>query len=111
LPRVRLDAERFAQALLNVVVNAIDAMPNGGTLAVVTTHDTDGVTLDIEDDGIGIDASIADRVFDPFVSTKPEGVGLGLVNARAVVEGQGGRIALSGRQPRGTRARIVLPVA
>ena len=54
---------------------------------------------------------MVDRVFDPFVSTKPDGVGLGLVNAKAVVEGHGGEIALTPRQPRGTRARIVLPVS
>jgi nitrogen-specific signal transduction histidine kinase len=51
------------------------------------------------------------RVFDPFVSTKPEGVGLGLVNAKAVVEGHGGNISLTPRQPRGTRAKIVLPAS
>jgi signal transduction histidine kinase len=111
LPAVALDTERFTQALLNVIVNAIEAMPNGGTLSIATAHDEAGVSVDIEDDGSGIEASIADRVFDPFVSTKPEGVGLGLVNARAVVDGHRGRITLSPRQPRGTRARIVLPVA
>jgi nitrogen-specific signal transduction histidine kinase len=68
------------------------------------------VIVDVDDDGSGIDPAVADRIFDPFVSSKPEGVGLGLVNAKAVVEGHGGRIELTPRQARGTRARIVLPV-
>ena len=60
----------------------------------------------------GITASaLAERVFDPFVSTKPEGVGLGLVNVKAVVEGHGGGIRLEPRQPRGTCADIWLPVS
>lgn len=111
LPLVKLDTERFGQALLNVIVNAIDAMPAGGSLRITTCAEGDRVIADIDDDGIGIDPAMLDRVFDPFVSTKPEGVGLGLVNAKAVIEGHGGQIQLSARQPRGTRARIVLPAA
>lgn len=110
LPLVNIDTERFAQALLNVFVNAIDAMPNGGTLGVRTRATGDHVVIDIEDDGVGIDADILDRVFDPFVSSKPGGVGLGLVNAKAVVDSHGGRIALAPRQPRGTRAMMTLPL-
>jgi len=110
LPLVNIDTERFAQALLNVFVNAVDAMPNGGTLGVRTRATGDHVVVDIEDDGVGVDADILDRVFDPFVSSKPGGVGLGLVNARAVVESHGGRIALAPRQPRGTRAMMTLPL-
>ena len=68
------------------------------------------VWVEICDDGVGVDPAILDRVFDPFVSTKREGVGLGLVNAKAVVEGHGGRISLAARQPRGTCALITLPV-
>ena len=110
LPLVNIDPERFSQALLNVIVNAVDAMPNGGMLDVRTRATGDHVVLEIEDDGIGIDPEILDRVFDPFVSSKPGGVGLGLVNARAVVESHGGRIALTPRQPRGTRAMMTLPL-
>jgi signal transduction histidine kinase len=110
LPLVKIDTERFTQVLMNVIVNAIDAMPGGGALEVSTHSDGASVSIDVDDDGVGIDPTIADRIFDPFVSSKPEGVGLGLVNAKAVVEGHGGQIALSPRQPRGTRARIVLPV-
>lgn len=112
MPAIPLDAGRFKQVLINVVVNAADAMPSGGTLTVTTRVLADGSTieLDVCDDGIGIDPAILERVFDPFVSTKPDGIGLGLVNAKAVVESHGGRIHLAPATPRGTRATIRLPV-
>ena len=110
LPLVQLDTERFSQVLTNVFVNAIDAMPAGGTLTVSTRSGGADLTIEVDDDGVGVDPGMVTRVFDPFVSTKPEGVGLGLVNAKAVVEGHGGRIELTPRQPRGTRAKIILPV-
>jgi signal transduction histidine kinase len=113
LPDVALDAGRFRQALLNVLVNAADAMPTGGTITVVTRLDAEASTveLDVCDDGVGVNSAVLDRVFDPFVSTKRDGVGLGLVNAKAVVESHGGRITLEPREPRGTRVRITMPVA
>ena len=110
LPQAMLDPERFSQVLTNVFVNAVDAMPNGGSLTVSTRVQGAELVIEVDDDGVGIDPGMVTRVFDPFVSSKPEGVGLGLVNAKAVVEGHGGRIELTPRQPRGTRAKIVLPV-
>ena len=68
------------------------------------------VVLDVCDDGTGIDPAVADRLFDPFVSTKRDGIGLGLVNTKTVVESHGGRVQLSPRPGGGTRARITLPV-
>jgi signal transduction histidine kinase len=113
LPEVDLDVGRFRQALLNLIGNGADAMPTGGTLTITTELGANAATvvLDICDDGVGIDPSIRDRLFDPFVSTKRDGVGLGLVNAKAVVESHGGILELTPRAPRGTRARIVLPVS
>jgi signal transduction histidine kinase len=111
LPQVMLDPERLSQVLTNVFVNAVDAMPSGGTLTVSTRAQGPELVIEVDDDGVGIDPAMVTRVFDPFVSSKPEGVGLGLVNAKAVVEGHGGRIELMPRQPRGTRAKIVLPVS
>jgi two-component system sensor histidine kinase HydH len=110
LPDLALDPARFRQALLNVLVNASEAMPTGGTIAVESRADASTVVIEISDDGVGIDPQLRDVVFDPFVSTKREGVGLGLVNARAVVEGHGGGITLAPRRPKGTCARITLPV-
>ncbi len=112
LPPIPLDVDRFRQVLINVIGNAGDAMPNGGSISIVTQRDADrdAAVLDICDDGIGVEPAIRERLFDPFVSTKRDGVGLGLVNAKAVVEGHGGTIALSPVDPKGTRARIVLPL-
>jgi signal transduction histidine kinase len=112
LPVVELDPERFRQMLINVIGNAADAMTTGGTLRVATRQAAGGSTivLDVCDDGIGIDPAIRDRVFDPFVSTKRDGVGLGLVNAKAVIESHGGTIELFAAEPKGTCARMTMPV-
>ena len=111
LPLVGLDAQRLHQAIVNVIVNASEAMHTGGDLQVSTGVDGGTVWARICDTGVGIDSALVERVFDPFVSTKPEGVGLGLVNVKSVVEGHGGGIRLEPRQPRGTCAYIWLPVA
>jgi two-component system, NtrC family, sensor histidine kinase HydH len=111
LPRISLDRGRLKQALLNVLVNASEAMPTGGHVTVRSALNGEGdVLVEICDDGIGVDATTLPRVFDPFVSTKPDGVGLGLVNAKAVVEAHGGRISLSARAPKGSCASIAIPL-
>jgi signal transduction histidine kinase len=111
LPLVSLDRKRFKQVLLNVLVNASEAMPTGGTVTVASRLDGPAeLQVEICDDGIGVDPAALERVFDPFVSTKRDGVGLGLVNAKAVVGAHGGRICLATRQPRGTCATIWIPV-
>ena len=112
LPVVRLDAARFKQALLNVLANASEAMPTGGTVTVASRPSGGaGVTIEICDDGVGVDPAMLDKVFDPFVSTKRDGMGLGLVNVKAVVESHGGRIELAARRPKGTCVAITLPAA
>jgi signal transduction histidine kinase len=112
-PKALLDADRLTQALLNVILNAADAMPNGGTLTVATSRAADGgaVALEIADDGVGLPPGVRERVFEPFFTTKRDGVGLGLVNTRSVVERHGGSITLEPGAPRGTRAVITLPFA
>jgi two-component system NtrC family sensor kinase len=112
LPAVLLDRIRLKQVFLNVLVNASEAMPTGGAVTVASRAEGPSeLCVEICDDGIGVDAATLPNVFDPFVSTKPDGVGLGLVNAKAVVEAHGGRITLARRDPKGTCASIWLPVA
>ena len=110
LPALSLDADRLQQAILNVIHNAADAMTSRGVLRVETAAGATDVTLTIVDDGEGVPAEVLERIFDPFVTTKPDGVGLGLVNARDVVQQHGGTIALAPESPRGTRVTITLPL-
>jgi signal transduction histidine kinase len=111
LAPIPLDSARLKQALLNVLVNASEAMPTGGHISIATECDDSGeIRILICDDGLGIDEALGERVFDPFVSTKRDGVGLGLVTARAIIEAHGGRIRLARRRGRpGTCATIWLP--
>jgi two-component system sensor histidine kinase HydH len=110
LPRVSLDAEAFHGALLNLILNAEQAMPGGGQL-VVRTYDTpSGVALDLIDTGCGMDEKTLARVFETFYSTKRGGSGLGLPTARKIIEGLGGQIELQSAPGRGTQVTIALPV-
>ena len=104
---------REVQVLLNLILNAADAMPNGGTLQVTTGCGSDDSTVTIElcDDGVGLAPDTGDKIFDPFYTTKREGVGLGLVNTKSIVERHGGTIRLTARNGKGTRAVITLPSA
>jgi signal transduction histidine kinase len=113
VPPALLDADRLKQALLNLILNAADAMPNGGTLRVTTGSGSDDstVTIEICDDGVGMAPGTGDKVFDPFFTTKREGVGLGLVNTKSIVERHGGTIRLTARNGKGTRAVVTLPSA
>jgi signal transduction histidine kinase len=108
-PPMPLDPSRIRRALVNVLANAAEATRAGGSITVVTHFDQGEQIIEVADDGVGIDPAIMDRVFDPFVSTKPDGVGLGLVNAKAIVESHGGRITLEPRASHGTLVTIRLP--
>jgi len=112
VPRILLDRGRLKQVLWNLFSNAAEAMPDGGVISAQTGFDkgSGSVTVEISDAGEGIDADNIEQVFDPFFTTKREGVGLGLVNARSLVEAHGGTLELSSRDNRGTRATIRLPI-
>ena len=109
LPTVLLDREAFRGALLNLVINAQQAMPNGGQLVVRTNHTADGVALDLIDTGCGMDRDTLAQVFDTFFSTKPGGTGLGLPTARKIIEAHGGEILVQSEPGRGTQFTIRLP--
>lgn len=114
LPRLTADEVQLQQALLGVLENAIEAMPDGGRLAVTTEGcETDGrpaVRVTIRDTGEGIHPDRLSRVFEPLFTTKSRGTGLGLAIARKVVERHGGRIAIDSRPGAGTAVSLALPV-
>ncbi|MBN1394207.1 MAG: sensor histidine kinase [Pirellulales bacterium] len=110
LPTVLLDRESFRGALLNLLLNAEQAMPDGGQLVVRTYVTAKGVALDLIDTGCGMDDQTREKVFETFYSTKRGGSGLGLPTARRIIEGHGGRISLQSAPGRGTQVTIALPV-
>jgi signal transduction histidine kinase len=110
LATVLLDRESFHGALLNLVLNAQQAMPDGGQLVVRTYNAARGVALDLIDTGCGMDAETQAHVFDAFYSTKRNGSGLGLPTARKIIEAHGGHISLQSEPGRGTQFTIFLPV-
>jgi signal transduction histidine kinase len=109
---ILVDATNFELALLNLMTNAVDAMPNGGTLRVqVVAGDANRVRIEVSDTGHGIPTDLMSRIFEPWVSTKKpgRGTGLGLPIARDVVSAHGGTIAVSSAEGVGTTFTIDLP--
>ncbi len=111
LPTLPLDVDLFKQALLNLMLNALQAMPDGGELILTTRRDGPWAMLDVVDTGRGIPEEMQARVFDAFVSTRKGGTGLGLPTARRIVRAHGGSIALLSVPGKGTRFSIRLPIA
>ena len=109
LPRVMLDAESFRSALINLLLNAKQAMPKGGQLVVRTTTSGGHVVLHLIDTGVGIDDHTAAHMFEAFFSTKPGGSGLGLPTTIKIIEAHGGRMHVQSEVGRGTQFTIELP--
>jgi signal transduction histidine kinase len=91
---LNVDAEKLRTCFINVVANAVQAMPDGGELKVNFARDNGRLNVTFSDTGVGIDPEVADHVFEPFFTTKREGIGLGLFLSRAIVEKHGGDITL-----------------
>jgi signal transduction histidine kinase len=110
LPSVVLDRESFHGALINLVLNAQQAMPDGGQIVARTKPTSTGVALELIDTGCGMDGKTAPQIFDAFFSTKPGGSGLGLPTVRKIVEAHGGRISAESEVGHGTKFTIELPL-
>lgn len=113
LPEIFADASQLHQVLVNLVVNAVQAMPNGGTLTIETRAIDDSVVLIVKDTGIGMTAEVKKNLFAPFFTTKQvnEGTGLGLAVVHGIVASHGGVIKFASDVGRGTCFEIQLPVA
>jgi two-component system sensor histidine kinase HydH len=109
LPAVPLDVEQFKQVLLNLLLNAEQAMTAGGEVTLQAARDGSCVRLDLIDTGPGMPPEVAAKVFKPFFSTKPGGNGLGLPISRKIVEAHGGKIEVQSEPGRGTKFSLWLP--
>lgn len=111
IPETVADPRQLQQVFLNLILNAVDAMADRGTLAVETRYQesTDSIRIDVRDSGKGIDPAAMDRIFQPFFTTKAKGTGLGLAICKQLVEQHGGSIHVENRPEGGACFHIVLP--
>ena len=111
---VEVDREQLHQAFLNVLLNAIEAMPHGGVLEI-STKKKDSVThsmavVEIQDSGSGVPLNLKERLFEPFVTTKEGGTGLGLFIASRIIQTHRGKIEVDSRKGKGTVFTVALPL-
>jgi len=109
LSTLECDPEQLKQVLLNLLINAIQAMPRGGNAVLRAGQDDARVTIDVCDEGGGISDSDLDRIFDPFFTTRETGTGLGLSVAHQIVGQHGGTLTVARNSNQGTTIRISLP--
>jgi two-component system, NtrC family, nitrogen regulation sensor histidine kinase NtrY len=106
---VSADPDLLHRALSNLVLNAIDAMPNGGTLTVRTRQENGRAFIEVSDTGVGITPEESARLFTPYYTSKPQGTGLGLAMAQSIVSDHGGKISVRSQPGVGTTFVIELP--
>ena len=111
LPGILIDKDKIKQVIWNLVLNAMDSMPDGGVIRVSARENTLAHRLEviIEDEGYGINKETLDNIFAHFFTTKPEGLGLGLSTSREIVESHKGSLTVENRDEKGVRATISLP--
>lgn len=100
---------QLKQVILNLLLNAMEAMPHGGTLTIELRSDQDGIILAITDTGIGMDRETLERIFEPFYSTKGEGTGLGLSVSYGIIQGHHGELRVASEPGQGSQFTIWLP--
>jgi signal transduction histidine kinase len=119
LPKIKVDKNQMYQVFLNLFLNAIQAMPNGGDLKIevnpTVSYSQDGpsqnfIKVVISDTGKGIPPNIIHRIFDPFFTTRPKGIGLGLSITYQIIKKHGGTIKVESKLEKGTSFIINLPV-
>ena len=110
LPRFSFDATLIESAVLNLLLNGYEAMSSGGTLLVRTRLDGSMARIEVVDSGVGIKQDQMENIFNPFFTTKPDGVGLGLAMVSKFVDSHGGKISVSSKAGQGATFRVLLPL-
>ena len=110
LPEINADADMLYQAFLNILINAMQAMSEGGTIYVKVSAGDNTVTIVFEDEGEGIPKDIMEKIWDPFFTTKAKGTGLGLGIVKNIIESHNGSVSIDNKPVAGTRVEVILPV-
>lgn len=110
LPAITTDGNQISHAFVNIILNAADAMPNGGTLTIHSRVHNENIVVEFEDSGKGIGKENLGRVFDPFYSTKEKGTGLGLAVSFGIVKELNGSLTVESELGKGSRFVVTLPI-
>ena len=110
MPVITTDANQLSQVIVNIVLNAVDAMPNGGTLTIRSRLKDNHIVIDFEDTGVGIAKENLGRIFDPFYTTKEKGTGLGLAVSYSIIKKLNGSLTVESDPGKGSRFVITLPL-
>ena len=110
LPDLQFDSDKIKQAFMNVVLNAMEAMPQGGTLSVTIFKLEDGISIKVTDTGVGIPEADIEHLFEPFFSRKDKGTGLGLANVKRILEEHGGTVEIENALDEGATVSMWLPM-
>jgi len=110
-PKILADPTLMKRVLINLIKNAIEAMPEGGEIRISAAVKGDNALIEVEDTGIGIPQKSINEIFRPFFTTKPKGLGLGLAVCKKLMEAQGGKISVKSEIGKGTRFSILIPIA
>jgi signal transduction histidine kinase len=106
---LKVDAAYLRRVLTNLVVNAIQAMPNGGKLTINASTEKDEALISVKDTGVGIPEDVKDKLFIPLFTTKAKGQGLGLAVVKRLIEGLNGKVSFESEKDKGTKFTISLP--
>lgn len=109
--RIRADRDMLRRGLLNLVLNAVDAMPHGGDLSLTACHTGAGLEIEVADSGPGVSPHIAEHLFEPFFTTKSSGTGLGLAIVERVAQAHGGRATVANCPEGGAAFTLIIPPA
>jgi signal transduction histidine kinase len=109
-PGISVDKEKIKRVFLNIIKNAIDAMPEGGTFTIRSRKSRDKVAFAFSDTGIGMSKSMLEKIFTPLFTTKARGMGFGLPICRRIVEAHGGKISVETAVAKGTTFTVILPI-
>ncbi|MBI5101842.1 MAG: HAMP domain-containing protein [Nitrospirae bacterium] len=110
LPQLMIDPEFIKTCIYNLILNAFQAMPGGGTLTIKTSRVDEMFCLTVEDTGTGISEELIGKIFDPFFTTKVKGLGLGLAITKRVIEEHDGRVEFRSREGKGSIVTVLLPM-
>ncbi len=110
LPSITAVPDQLTQVCLNLIINAVEAMPTGGTLTIVSAQRDNWLAIEIQDTGTGLAPAEAARIFEPFYTTKADGTGLGLAVSYGIIQQHGGRIEVKSVPSQGTTFTVLLPI-